>query len=129
MLWKNCVLPPQERQPPLGCHAVVRKDEPPARIVGAPPTRIAHGGSALQQVVANQVRPGSIGNYCPTALSFTICGVAPVGHPAAPATLIDSEQVRFDMIWATPGRRNGVFKLTPQQRAELTGAPVEDITP
>ena len=63
-----------------------------------------------------------------TATSFTIGGVAPVGHVVAPAMLIDRELFRFEEIWAAAGHPNGVFKLTPQQLAELTGAPIEDVT-
>ena len=78
-------------------------------------------------------RVGSVGRadaaFVKAATSFTIGGVAPVGHIAAPVTLIDRELFRFDLIWAAAGHPNGVFKLTPTQLAELTGAPVEDVTP
>ena len=67
--------------------------------------------------------------FVKAATSFTIGGVAPVGHVTAPVMLIDRELFRFDVIWAAAGHPNGVFKLTPQQLAELTGAPVEDVTP
>jgi prolyl-tRNA editing enzyme YbaK/EbsC (Cys-tRNA(Pro) deacylase) len=67
--------------------------------------------------------------FVKAATSFTIGGVAPVGHATAPVMLIDRELFRFDVIWAAAGHPNGVFKLTPQQLAELTGAPVEDVTP
>ena len=63
------------------------------------------------------------------ATSFTIGGVSPVGHLNAPVMLIDRELFRFDVIWAAAGHPNGVFKLTPQQLVDLTGAPVEDVTP
>jgi len=66
--------------------------------------------------------------FVKTATSFTIGGVAPVGHVVAPAMLIDRELFRFEEIWAAAGHPNGVFKLTPQQLAELTGAPIEDVT-
>ncbi len=67
--------------------------------------------------------------FVKAATSFTIGGVAPIGHVTAPVMLIDRELFRFDVIWAAAGHPNGVFKLTPQQLAELTGAPVEDVTP
>ena len=58
---------------------------------------------------------------------FTIGGVSPVGHAAAPVQLIDRELFRFDEIWAAAGHPNGVFRLSPQQLGALTGAPVHDV--
>ena len=60
--------------------------------------------------------------------SFAIGGVAPVGHAVPPVTLIDRELFRFGVIWAAAGHPHGVFQLSPQQLAALTGAPVEDVT-
>jgi prolyl-tRNA editing enzyme YbaK/EbsC (Cys-tRNA(Pro) deacylase) len=58
---------------------------------------------------------------------FSIGGVAPVAHSTPPVTLIDRELFRFDEIWAAAGHPNGVFKLSPQQLAALTGALVQDV--
>jgi prolyl-tRNA editing enzyme YbaK/EbsC (Cys-tRNA(Pro) deacylase) len=58
---------------------------------------------------------------------FSIGGVAPLGHLVAPVTLIDRELFRFGEIWAAAGHPNAVFRLTPQQLADLTGAPVVDV--
>jgi prolyl-tRNA editing enzyme YbaK/EbsC (Cys-tRNA(Pro) deacylase) len=78
-------------------------------------------------------RVGKVGradaDFVKAATSFAIGGVAPVGHATSPLTLIDRELFRFDVIWAAAGHPNGVFKLTPQELAALTGAPVEDVTP
>ena len=81
--------------------------------------------------VAARVGPVGRANaaFVKEATSFTIGGVAPVGHLHAPVMLIDRELFRFEFIWAAAGHPNGVFKLTPQQLVELTGAPVEDVTP
>jgi prolyl-tRNA editing enzyme YbaK/EbsC (Cys-tRNA(Pro) deacylase) len=59
---------------------------------------------------------------------FSIGGVAPLAHSAAPLTLIDRELFRFGEIWAAAGHPNGVFQLTPAELAALTGAPVHDVT-
>ncbi|WP_415151579.1 YbaK/EbsC family protein [Piscinibacter sp.] len=59
---------------------------------------------------------------------FTIGGVSPVAHAAAPVTLIDRELFRFGEIWAAAGHPNGVFPLSPAQLEALTGAPVADVT-
>jgi prolyl-tRNA editing enzyme YbaK/EbsC (Cys-tRNA(Pro) deacylase) len=58
---------------------------------------------------------------------FTIGGVAPVGHVERPVLLIDRELFRFDEIWAAAGHPNGVFRLSPHELAQLTGAPVHDV--
>ena len=41
--------------------------------------------------------------------------------------LVDRELFRFDEIWAAAGHPNGVFRLSPKDLAQLTGAPVEDV--
>ena len=58
---------------------------------------------------------------------FTIGGVAPVGHLEPPVLLIDRELFRFGEIWAAAGHPNGVFRLSPDELAALTGAPVHDV--
>lgn len=68
-------------------------------------------------------------DFVKTKTGFTIGGVAPIAHVDAPVTLIDRELFRFDEIWAAAGHPNGVFRLTPAQLEELTGAPVCDVTP
>ena len=58
---------------------------------------------------------------------FTIGGVSLVGHAEPPVQLIDRELFRFEDIWAAAGHPNGVFRLSPRQLGELTGAPVHDV--
>lgn len=58
---------------------------------------------------------------------FSIGGVAPLAHAEPPLVLIDRALFRFDEIWAAAGHPNGVFRLSPQQLAALTGAPVADV--
>ena len=58
---------------------------------------------------------------------FSIGGVSPVAHADQPVTLIDRELFRFGEIWAAAGHPHGVFKLTPADLEQLTGAPVADV--
>jgi prolyl-tRNA editing enzyme YbaK/EbsC (Cys-tRNA(Pro) deacylase) len=58
---------------------------------------------------------------------FSIGGVAPLAHATPPVTLIDRELFRFAQIWAAAGHPNGVFCLSPDDLAALTGAPVADV--
>ena len=76
-------------------------------------------------------RVGAVGRadaaFVKAATSFAIGGVAPLGHVAPPLMLIDRGLFRFDEIWAAAGHPHGVFRLTPQQLVDFTGAPAEDI--
>ncbi|MES2101935.1 MAG: YbaK/EbsC family protein [Pseudomonadota bacterium] len=65
--------------------------------------------------------------FVKASTGFTIGGVSPVGHATKPVLLIDRELFRFDEIWAAAGHPNGVFRLSPKELAQLTGAPVEDV--
>jgi len=65
--------------------------------------------------------------FVKASTGFTIGGVAPVGHATKPVLLIDRELFRFDEIWAAAGHPNGVFRLSPEELTQLTGAPVEDV--
>ena len=58
---------------------------------------------------------------------YSIGGVSPLGHLTPCVTLIDAELFRFDALWAAAGHPNGVFRLSPQELASLTGAPVADV--
>ena len=66
--------------------------------------------------------------FVKTKTGFSIGGVSPLAHATPPVTLIDRELGRFDEIWAAAGHPHAVFKLTPEQLAQMTGAPVADVT-
>ena len=57
---------------------------------------------------------------------FSIGGVAPLAHATPSVTLIDQSLFRFDVLWAAAGHPHSVFKLSPGQLQDLTGAPVVD---
>ena len=65
--------------------------------------------------------------FVKASTGFTIGGVSPVGHASKPVMLVDRELFRFDEIWAAAGHPNGVFRLSPKELTQLTGAPVEDV--
>ncbi|HEY8710706.1 MAG TPA: YbaK/EbsC family protein [Burkholderiaceae bacterium] len=58
---------------------------------------------------------------------YTIGGVAPVGHRTPPVLLIDRELFRFEEIWAAAGHPHGVFRLSPHELVQLTGASAFDV--
>ncbi|MDI4633587.1 YbaK/EbsC family protein [Pelomonas sp. V22] len=71
-------------------------------------------------------------DYVKARTGFSIGGVSPLGFApvdghAAPLLFVDRELFRFDTIWAAAGHPNGVFKMTPAELEQLTGAPVIDV--
>ncbi|MGE0349626.1 YbaK/EbsC family protein [Hydrogenophaga sp.] len=66
--------------------------------------------------------------FVKSATGFSIGGVSPLAHATPVVTLIDAELFRFDEIWAAAGHPHAVFRLTPAQLRELTGAPVHAVT-
>ncbi|MBC7481485.1 MAG: YbaK/EbsC family protein [Rhizobacter sp.] len=58
---------------------------------------------------------------------FSIGGVAPLAHAQPSVTLVDRELFRFDEIRAAAGHPKGMFRLSPAELAQLTGAPVHDV--
>ncbi|HMP11953.1 YbaK/EbsC family protein [Hydrogenophaga sp.] len=67
-------------------------------------------------------------DFVKAATGFSIGGVSPVGHTWPPVTLIDEQLFRFDVVWAAAGHPHAVFRLSPAELRELTGAPVADVT-
>ena len=55
------------------------------------------------------------------ATGFPIGGVAPVGHPAALRTVVDSHLADFDVVWAAAGTPHAVFATTYDELCRLTG--------
>ena len=67
-------------------------------------------------------------DFVKTKTGFSIGGVSPLAHATPPVTLIDEQLFRFAEIWAAAGHPHGVFRLTPEDLKQLTGAPVHDVT-
>jgi prolyl-tRNA editing enzyme YbaK/EbsC (Cys-tRNA(Pro) deacylase)/predicted Fe-S protein YdhL (DUF1289 family) len=65
--------------------------------------------------------------FVKTRTGFSIGGVSPLAHATPPVRVIDQSLFRFDEIWAAAGHPHAVFKLSPQQLADLTDAPVADV--
>lgn len=83
-----------------------------------------------------KVHTGPLGradaDFVKARTGFSIGGVSPLGFApadgqAAPQLFVDRELFRFDIIWAAAGHPNGVFKMTPAELEQLTGAPVIDV--
>ncbi|MGG0643518.1 YbaK/EbsC family protein [Sporosarcina gallistercoris] len=55
---------------------------------------------------------------------YVIGGVPPMGHVEPIRTLIDTDLLQYDTIWAAAGHPKAVFELTPGELTKLTGAKV-----
>ncbi len=55
---------------------------------------------------------------------FAIGGVPPLGHAHPLEVFVDEDLMQYDEIWAAAGTPRAVFKLTPDQLLEVTGARV-----
>ncbi len=51
---------------------------------------------------------------------YAIGGVPPVGHSEPLPVLIDQDLFTYQELWAAAGTPNAVFRLTPQELADLT---------
>lgn len=60
-------------------------------------------------------------------IGYAIGGVCPIGHLEKTVMLIDEDLLSYAHVWAAAGHPHAVFKLTPQQLKNMTGAPVADI--
>lgn len=58
---------------------------------------------------------------------YAIGGVCPIGHAVKPVMLLDEDLFQYDTLWAAAGHPHAVFRLSPQQLASMTGAPVADV--
>jgi prolyl-tRNA editing enzyme YbaK/EbsC (Cys-tRNA(Pro) deacylase) len=56
-----------------------------------------------------------------SASGFAIGGVAPLAHPAAMTTFIDTSLRRFDIVWAAGGTPHCVFPISPADLARVAG--------
>ena len=100
-----------------------RLDDAPVLVVASGITRVD------EKKVAQHV--GEIGRadaaFVREKTGYAIGGVCPIGHLTPPVTLIDSDLLQLDSLWAAAGHPHAVFNLSPQELIALTGAPVADV--
>jgi prolyl-tRNA editing enzyme YbaK/EbsC (Cys-tRNA(Pro) deacylase) len=59
--------------------------------------------------------------YVRDATGQTIGGVAPVGHPTALRTVVDTALADYDVVWAAAGTAHTVFPTTYDELVRITG--------
>ena len=73
----------------------------------------AAGASTIERADADAVR---------AATSFSIGGVPPFGHPDRLRTYVDTDLLRFAVVWAAAGTPRHVFAIAPDDLVRVTGA-------
>jgi prolyl-tRNA editing enzyme YbaK/EbsC (Cys-tRNA(Pro) deacylase) len=61
------------------------------------------------------------------ATGFAIGGTPPFGHPEPVPTFLDRDLMAFPEIWAAAGTPDAVFRTTPAELRDATGAEVVDL--
>jgi prolyl-tRNA editing enzyme YbaK/EbsC (Cys-tRNA(Pro) deacylase) len=93
---------------------------------GRPVLVVASGANRVDEAAVGELIGEPIGKadagFVREHTGFAIGGVAPIGHVVTPLTLVDEDLLTFDSIWAAAGTPNAVFRLTPAELLDLTGA-------
>ncbi|MCO4832741.1 MAG: YbaK/EbsC family protein [Acidimicrobiaceae bacterium] len=56
------------------------------------------------------------------ATGFAIGGIPPCGHPTPLRSVIDTDLLTWQTVWAAAGAPDAVFEITPERLVEITGA-------
>lgn len=92
---------------------------------------VASGANRIDEAKVAALAGGAIGKadaaFVREKTGFAIGGIPPFGHTAPIATLLDQELLLLPEIWAAAGTPNAVFRLEPQDLAELTGGTLADV--
>ena len=78
----------------------------------------AHVGEAIGKADAAFVRD---------CTGYAIGGIPPLGHAQAMTTLVDSDLMRHDVVYAAGGTPHAMFPLTPADLARIAGGNVADV--
>jgi prolyl-tRNA editing enzyme YbaK/EbsC (Cys-tRNA(Pro) deacylase) len=85
----------------------------------ADPARLAAllGADEVRRATADEARE---------ATGFAIGGTPPFGHPRPLRVFVDSDLLRFDVLWAAAGMPDSVFPITPTDLVTASGGVVAD---
>lgn len=100
-----------------------REDDAPVLVVASGANRVDE--EKVAQHVGDVTRADA--KFVREKTGYVIGGVCPIGHLTAPVTLIDSDLLQLDSLWAAAGHPHAVFNLSPQELVAMTGAPVVDV--
>ncbi len=100
-----------------------RDDDAPVLVVASGANRVDE--EKVAQHVGGIARADA--KFVRDKTGYAIGGVCPIGHLTTPVTLIDSDLLQLESLWAAAGHPHAVFNLSPQELVAMTGAPVVDI--
>ena len=100
-----------------------RDDDAPVLVVASGANRVDE--EKVAQHVGDIARADA--KFVREKTGYAIGGVCPIGHLTPPVTLIDSDLLQLESLWAAAGHPHAVFNLSPQELIAMTGAPVVDV--
>ena len=102
-----------------------------AKPSGRPVLVIASGANRVSEKAIEAVLGEKIGkadaDFVRDKTGYAIGGVAPIGHDTPPATFIDEDLLKLEVIWAAAGTPFAVFRLTPAELVRITDGKVARI--
>ena len=87
--------------------------------VAEPKTAALFGVAKLGKANADEAR---------AATGFAIGGIPPCGHLTALRSVIDTDLLAWDTVWAAAGAPDAVFEIDPNQLVEITGATPAEVS-
>jgi prolyl-tRNA editing enzyme YbaK/EbsC (Cys-tRNA(Pro) deacylase) len=122
----------EEAAAAVGCEvgAIVKSlvflaDDEPLLVLVSGPNRVDTDalGRKLGAVIAK-----SDAKRVKEATGYSIGGVPPFGHPVTLRTVIDSDLLSHDQLWAAAGSATAVFPVSADSLVELTGGEVVSVS-
>jgi prolyl-tRNA editing enzyme YbaK/EbsC (Cys-tRNA(Pro) deacylase) len=89
----------------------------PVLVIASGPNRVNE--QRIQEFVGEAIEIADA-DYVREVTGFVIGGVPPAGHNSPIRTIIDSDLLKCDVIWAAAGNPRAVFQLTPQVLQKIT---------
>jgi prolyl-tRNA editing enzyme YbaK/EbsC (Cys-tRNA(Pro) deacylase) len=98
---------------------------------GNPVLVIASGANRVDEAKLGALAGGTVRRADPEtvkqATGYTIGGVAPLGHPGPLPIYIDTDLLRYELVYAAAGVSECVFPLTPDELVRATGGRVVSV--
>lgn len=117
----------------VGCHVdQIAKSIIFAEDDGTAVLFLTAGGNSVDPVKAGVVAGGSLGKAdaarIRTQTGFAIGGVSPIGHLSPIRAWMDPRLMEFDAVWAAAGTPHHVFRMSPMDLLQISGAQLADFT-
>jgi prolyl-tRNA editing enzyme YbaK/EbsC (Cys-tRNA(Pro) deacylase) len=98
---------------------------------GKPVVALVSGSNRLDErklaAVAGEPVAKADAETARAATGYSIGGVPPFGHATEVPVFMDSDLLRFAVVWAAAGRPDSVFEIEPGLLRELSNAAVVDL--